>query len=90
MGQLNTKLDYRTFSSDELITVLQFIGGDYYTGTRTINKIVNLFTGTIPRICYKIYRYVYYKILEEKPPKYEDPAFVKEDFDVLKFNYFPF
>lgn len=77
MGDLTNKLDYRTFNSDELITVLKFIGGDYYTGTRTINKIVNLFTGAIPRTFYKIYRYIYYKILEEKLPKYEDPFFVK-------------
>lgn len=58
------------------MTVLKFLGGNFYTGTSTINKVVNLFTGTIPRLCYKIYRYIYYKAIDRKPPKYQDPFFV--------------
>lgn len=27
---LNQKLNYNNFTSDELITVLQFLGGDYF------------------------------------------------------------
>lgn len=62
--RINDYLDYRNFNSDELESVLKFMGGKYYTGTAIINKIVNLFTGTIPRLCYKIYRFLVYKYLQ--------------------------
>lgn len=90
IDHLNEKLNYRNFNSDELIKVNQFIGGDFYSGTATINKIVNLITGTIPRITYKIFLYIYYKSIAKKAPPYHDPFFVKENFKILLFNYFPF
>lgn len=59
------------------MNVLDFMGGNYYTGTAIINKFVNLFSATIPRLTYKVYRHVYYKAILKLPePPYEDPFFV--------------
>jgi hypothetical protein len=60
------------------MTVLQFMGGEYFEGTTTFNKIINLFTGIIPRwLIYKPIRYAYYKISRKTMPPYEDPWFVR-------------
>jgi len=63
IDELDSKLDYKNFSSAELITVLQFLGGEYFEGTITINKIVNLLPAVLPRwLIYKPYRFIFYKI----------------------------
>lgn len=60
------------------MTVLQFMGGDYFEGTTTINKIVNLIPGVLPRwLIYKPYRYLKYKIRGEESPAYVDPWWIK-------------
>ena len=87
---LNHQLNYRNFNSDELIEVLRFLGGSYLTGTATINKIVNLFTETIPRATIKINRYLYGKITGKELAPYKDPFFVRGNFSIFKLNYFPF
>jgi hypothetical protein len=66
------------------------MGTNNLTGTAIINKIVNLFTLNIPRVIIQLYKYVYSKITRQKLEKYQDPWFVKGDFKVFKFNYFPF
>jgi len=54
------------------------MGGDFYEGTTTINKIVNFFTGIIPRwLIYKPIRYAYYKISGQTAPAYKDPWWIK-------------
>lgn len=70
MEELDTKLNYNTFNSDELITVLQFMGIPYYTGTAIFNKVINLFTLNIPRLIYKIIRYLHSKITKTKLDEY--------------------
>jgi hypothetical protein len=46
-----------------LIRVLQFIGGgEFVTGTESINKVVNLFTLQIPGLIYRVLRYLVGKI----------------------------
>ena len=60
------------------------------TGTYAINKIVNLFTMSIPRMLYKMWRWMFYKLTSKEVPEYEDPWFVKGNFAIFKFNYFPF
>lgn len=35
-------------------------------------------------------RWTYYKIKKVPPPPYKDPFFVRGNFQILKFNYFPF
>jgi hypothetical protein len=88
---LDERLNYNDFTSDELITVLEFMGGDFYEGTTTINKLVNFFTGIIPRwFIYKPFRFLYYKLSGQKAPAYKDPWWIKENFDLLDFNYYPF
>lgn len=66
------------------------MGIHYYTGTAIINKIVNLFTLNIPSLIYKIIRYIYSKVTKTKLAEYKNPWWIKGDFDILKFNYFPF
>ena len=66
------------------------MGIHYYPGTAIINKIVNLFTLNIPRALYKISRYFYTKITKNQLDPYQDPWWIKGDFSVFKFNYFPF
>lgn len=91
IDELDQHLHFKNFSSDELIKVLEFLGGgDFVTGTASINKIVNLFTLNIPRVTLKILRYLYSKLLRVKLEPYEDPWFIKGDFSVFKFNFFPF
>lgn len=70
--------------------VLQFLGSPFITGTNTINKIVNLFTMTIPRVLIKFYRYLSSKWNRNKVPPYVDPWWIKGNFRVFQFNYFPF
>jgi hypothetical protein len=54
------------------------MGGDYFEGTTTITKIVNFFTGIIPRwLFYKPLRYLFYKILRKDIPTYRDPWWIK-------------
>lgn len=65
-------------------------GGDFITGTETINKIVNLFTLNIPRLIVKICRWIFAKITGRKLGPYTDPFFVRGNFSLIKFNYFPF
>lgn len=63
IDELKEFLDFEKFNSDELILVLDFIGaGNYVTGTGIINKLVNLFTLSIPRVIYKTLRFLYRKI----------------------------
>jgi hypothetical protein len=91
LESLDEKLDFHRFSSKELITVLQFMGGDYFEGTTTINKLVNFVTGIVPRwFLYKPLRFGYYKLKGEAPPPYRDPWWIMENFRVLRFDYFPF
>lgn len=81
IDDLDKHLDYRTFNSDELIKVLEFLGGgDFVTGTETINKIVNLFTLNIPRLIVKICRWVFAKVTRRKLAPYKDPFFVRGNF----------
>ncbi len=50
-----------------------------------------MFTGVLPRwLLYKPIRYLYYKVIGQVAPKYEDPWFIKENFKIFKFNYGPF
>lgn len=84
------KLHYNQFNSDELITVLEFLGVHYFTGTAIFNKVINLFTHNIPSLLYKICRYLYSKITQRKLEEYRDPWWIKGDFTIFKFNYFPF
>jgi hypothetical protein len=72
------------------MTVLQFMGIHYYTGTAIFNKVINLFTLNIPGLIYKIIRYLYSKIIGRKLEEYRDPWFIKGNFTIFKFNYFPF
>lgn len=72
------------------MTVLRFLGGDFITGTSIVNKLVNLFTLNIPRAIIKTYRYFFSKITKKQLAPYKDPIFVKGDFKIFKFNYFPF
>ena len=60
------------------------------TGTGTINKLVNLFAVTVPRLFIKTGRYMYSKALRKKLPRYQDPWWLQGNFKILKFNYFPF
>lgn len=60
------------------------------TGTATINKIINLFTVIIPRSLIKIARYLYRKLARKELKPYKDPFFIKGDFHIFRFNYFPF
>lgn len=60
------------------------------TGTATINKIVNLFTLNIPRLIVKICRWIFAKITRKKLGPYSDPFFVRGNFEILKFDYWPF
>ena len=90
IDDLDSHLNYNSFSSDELIAVLEFMGGNFMTGTYAINKIVNLFTMGIPRMLYKMWLWSYYKMTSKEAPDYEDPWFVRGNFDIFKFNYFPF
>jgi len=70
---------------------LEFLGGgDFITGTETINKIVNLFTLNIPRLIVKICRWIFAKITGRKLGPYQDPFFVRGNFKLIRFNYFPF
>lgn len=66
------------------------MGTNYLTGTSIVNKIVNLFTMIIPRAMIKSSRYIYSKINKKKISEYQDPWFVKGNFKIFKFNYFPF
>lgn len=66
------------------------MGGNFVTGTASINKIVNLFTLNIPRLLIKICRFFVIKLFRVKLKPYQDPWFVKGDFKICKFNYFPF
>ena len=90
IDDLDKHLNYNNFSSDELIKVLEFMGGSFMTGTYAINKIVNLFTMSIPRVLFKMFRWTWYKLLRKNPPPYRDPFFVIGNFRFLQFNYFPF
>ena len=69
---------------------MEFLGAPYITGTNTINKIVNLFTMTIPRLLIKSGRYLHSKWHQCKLTPYVDPWWVQGDFRVFRFNYFPF
>ena len=60
------------------------------TGTATINKIVNLFTVSIPRLLLKTARYLYSKMTKKQLKPYKDPFFIKGDFSIFRLNYFPF
>jgi LETM1 and EF-hand domain-containing protein 1 len=81
IDDLDKHLDYRNFNSDELIKVLEFLGGgDFVDGTTTFNKIVNLFTLNIPRLIVKICRWVFAKITRRKLAPYTDPRFVRGNF----------
>lgn len=55
-------------------------GGDFITGTGIINKVVNLFTLNIPRLIYKIFRFLYGKILRKNLGPYKDPFFIRGNF----------
>jgi LETM1 and EF-hand domain-containing protein 1 len=91
MECLDEKLNYQSFSSEELLTLLQFMGGDYFEGTTTINKSVNFFTGIVPRwFFYKPIRFAYYKLQKKTAPPYKDPWWIMENFRVFEFNYYPF
>lgn len=71
--------------------MLQFLGGDYYEGTTTINKIVNLIPAVLPRwLIYKPYRFLYYKLKGETAPPYKDPWWIKQNFRIFRFDYWPF
>jgi len=84
-------LDFHKFTSDELIRVLEFMGGgEFVTGTESINKIVNLFTLNIPRLVYKILRWILSKIVRKDFGPYKDPWFIRGNFRFARFNYFPF
>ena len=65
-------------------------GGDFVTGTETVNKIVNLFTLNIPRVTVKVCRWLFAKLTRRKLAPYEDPFFVRGNFRLFRFNYFPF
>jgi hypothetical protein len=91
IDDLDKHLDYNNFNSNELVKVLEFLGGgDFITGTETINKIVNLFTLNIPRLIVKICRWIYSKITKRKLDLYKDPFFVRGNFKLLRFDYMPF
>lgn len=90
MDDIDQRLNYHNFNSDELICVLKFMGVHYYTGTAIINKVVNLFTLNIPSLVYRILRYLYSKVTRAKLGEYKNPWWIKGNFDILKFNYFPF
>jgi hypothetical protein len=60
------------------MTVLEFMGGNYFEGTTTITKIVNFFTGIVPRwLFYRPLRYLFYKIVYREVPVYVDPWWIK-------------
>jgi len=65
-------------------------GGDFVTGTASINKIVNLFTLNIPRVTVKLLRWLFSAIFRVKLAPYKDPWFVKGDFNVFRFGFIPF
>jgi hypothetical protein len=66
------------------------MGSNYLPGTAIFNKFVNLFTLNIPGLIYRILRYLYSKITQKKLQEYKDPWFIKGNFRIFKFNYFPF
>ena len=71
--------------------MLEFIGGgDFVTGTESLNKVVNLFTLNIPRLVYRILRYLVGKIIRKDFGPYEDPWFIRGNFKFMRLNYFPF
>lgn len=91
IDELDQHLDYNKFTSDELLKVLEFMGGgDFITGVETFNKVVNLFTRDIPRLVVKLLRWLYATVTRKTLEPYQDPWFVKGYFDIFKFNYFPF
>ena len=65
-------------------------GGDFVTGTSSVNKIVNLFTLNIPRLVYKVMRWTLSKALRKDFGAYKDPWFIRGNFPFARFNYFPF
>lgn len=83
-------MDIEKFNSDELIKVLEFLGGGFVTGTASLNKIVNLFTLNIPRLIIKVLRFVFSKLFRVQLQPYQDPWFVRGDFEFCKLNFFPF
>lgn len=64
--------------------------GEVVTGTSSINKIANLFTLHIPRLIYKVIRWLISKITKKDLKDYEDPWFIRGNFRLARFNYFPF
>lgn len=67
IDELDSYLHYERFSSDDLIRVLEFLGGgDFVTGVASFNKIVNLFTLNIPRVVLKTLRFLVAKVLRVK------------------------
>lgn len=66
------------------------MGGNVITGTASINKIVNLFTLNIPRLVIKLLRFFVSKVLRIQLKPYQDPWFVKGDFEICKLSFFPF
>jgi hypothetical protein len=58
------------------------------TGVLIINRIVNLFTLYIPRLIYKLFLGI--KNYQTKPGTNKDPKWIKGDFKLLRFNFFPF
>ena len=65
-------------------------GGEFVTGTESINKMVNLFTLNIPRLLYKVLRWSWSKITRKDLAPYQDPWCIRGNFRIARFNYFPF
>ena len=64
--------------------MLEFLGGgDFVTGTFSINKILNVFTLSLPRLIIKTGRFFKEKILKKELEEYEDPWFVRGDLSLI-------
>ena len=82
LPKIEQKLNYRNFSSDELIEVCKFLGMEYITGTRIISNLVKLILNSP---CYLInLRYIISG--NSKRLKFSHWIF---DWNI-KLNFFPF
>jgi len=89
--EISKNLNYQDMSSDDLIQVANFLDVQYFTGTESINKIVNIFTYYLPTFTMKLCRWLWYRLIRRKEaPPFTDPFLKWKDLDFLKFNYFPF
>lgn len=84
---LKSNMNFESLTSDQWITVGDFLAAEYYTGTASINKLANIFTWIIPSALKKVW-WFFRRIIQ---PNYEYTEFARwKDLSIFKFNFFPF